>query len=73
VSLAGVLTAGDGYEVRSVQALFAAPVVSGTYDGHSISIPLTAITPPTPIAMASSPAPITGPAFDVFVVVRVAP
>jgi len=71
VDLSGVLQAGDHYEVRSVQALFGAAVASGTYGGGSIGIPMTPISPPTPVGLASSPAPITGPAFDVFIVTRV--
>ena len=71
VDLSGVLQAGDHYEVRSVQALFGAPVASGTYGGGSIGIPMTPIPPPTPVGLSSSPAPVTGPAFDVFIVTRV--
>ncbi len=71
VDLSGVLQAGDHYEVRSVQALFGAAVASGTYGGGSIGIPMTPISPPTPLGLASSPAPVTGPAFDVFIVTRV--
>ena len=71
VDLSGVLRTGDHYEVRSVQALFGPPVASGTYGGGGIGIPMTPILPPTPIGLASSPAPVTGPAFDVFIVTRV--
>jgi hypothetical protein len=71
VDLSPVLQAGDHYEVRSVQALFGPPVASGTYGGGSVSIPMTPIPPPTPVGLLSSPAPVTGPAFDVFVVTRV--
>lgn len=73
VNVSGVLASGDRYEVRSVQALFGAPVTSGTYAGGTIAIPMTGITPPTPIGLASSPAPVTGPAFDAFVLTRQAP
>jgi len=72
-NVAGILTNGDQYEVRSVQNLFGSALASGTYGGGTITIPLGAVTPPTPIGMASSPAPVTGPAFDVFVVTRVTP
>jgi len=72
-NVAGILTNGDPYEVRSVQNLFGSAVASGTYGGGTIAIPLGAVTPPTPLGMASSPAPVTGPAFDVFVVTRVTP
>lgn len=71
--VSAILTNGDQYEVRSVQQLFGSALASGTYGGGTITIPLGAVTPPTPIGMGSSPAPTTGPAFDVFVVTRVAP
>jgi hypothetical protein len=72
-NVAGILTNGNRYEVRSVQSLFGPALTSGTYRGGTIAIPLGAVTPPTPIGMGSSPAPATGPAFDVFVVTRVTP
>lgn len=71
--VSGVLAPGDHYEVRSVQALFGTPVTSGTYAGGTIGIPIAGITPPTPVGVANSPAPVTGPAFDVFVLTRLAP
>ncbi len=68
VSLANVVRVGAHYEVRNVQELFGAPVVSGTYGGGSVSFPMSGVTPPTPIG-GSPRAPIkTGPAFDVFLV-----
>lgn len=69
-NLSGVLSPGDRYEVRNVQSLNGAPVVSGTYAGGSISLPMNGVTPPTPIGFASSRAPRTGPDFDVFIVTR---
>jgi hypothetical protein len=73
VDLSTVLRPGDHYEVRNVQALFGAPVVSGTYGGGSLSFSMTAVPPPVPIGLATSPAPVTGPAFDVFLVTRALP
>ena len=71
VDLSGVLAAGDRYEVRNVQDLFAAPVASGTMTGTSLSIPMQGVAPPAPVGLRSSPAPKTGPEFDTFVVTRV--
>ena len=56
--------------ISIVQALDGS-ILSGAYAGGAISLPMTAVPPPTPIGMSSSPAPVTGPAFDVFVVTRV--
>jgi len=71
VDLAGVVPVGARYEVRNVQDLFGAPVVSGTYGG-AISLPMGGVPAPTPIGLSSSPAPRTGPYFDVFIVTIVA-
>jgi len=70
VDLSAVLAVGDHYAVRSVQALDGS-ILSGAYAGGAISLPMSPVPPPTPIGMSSSPAPVTGPAFDVFVVTRV--
>jgi hypothetical protein len=63
-----VLRVGDRYEVRSVQNLVGTPVVSGTYGGGTINIPMLPVTPPVPIGGSSVTAVLTGPAFDVFLV-----
>jgi hypothetical protein len=73
VDVSNVLAPGDRYEVRNVQDLFGAPVVTGTVTGSSITIPMAGVTPPAPIGVASSPAPKTGPDFDTFLVTRVTP
>ena len=67
--VSSVLQSGDAYEVRNVQDLFGAPAVTGTYRGGSISIPIAAVSPPAPVGI-SSLAPTTGPAFNVYLVVR---
>ena len=67
-----MLRPGDRYAVRNVQALFGAPVASGTYAGGTIALPMAGVKPPVPIGVASSPAPVTGPAFDVFLLTRAA-
>ncbi|HXV87319.1 MAG TPA: Ig-like domain-containing protein [Gemmatimonadales bacterium] len=69
VALTGVLALGDGFEVRNVQALFAAPVVSGTFDG-SITLPMSGVAPPAVVGGAPHAPPRTGPDFDVFVVTK---
>lgn len=66
VDVSQVLHAGDQFEVHSVQALTAAPVVSGVYQGGSINIPMSGVAPPPPIGRGLRTPPRTGPAFDVF-------
>jgi hypothetical protein len=68
VDLAGVVTRGHVYEVRSVQALFGLPIASGTFDGETLTVPIGAVTPDSPVGGSPNPPAVTGPAFDVFVV-----
>jgi hypothetical protein len=68
--VSGILRVGDRYEVRNVQDLFGGPVARGQYAGGSITIPLDGVTPPAPVGLRRSPAPQTGPAFDVFLLTR---
>jgi parallel beta-helix repeat protein len=68
--LGGVLQSGDRYEVRNVQNFYGTPVLSGTYAGGAISLPMTGTRPPTPLGRSTAAAPTTGPEFDVFVVLR---
>ncbi|MFN2570652.1 MAG: Ig-like domain-containing protein [Gemmatimonadales bacterium] len=68
IDLSGIVPAGASYEIRNVQTLFGAPVVSGTYRGGTVTLPMRAVTPPVPTGMASSHAPSTGTAFNAYVV-----
>jgi len=71
VDLGTTLAVGDHYEVRNVQDYFGQPVVSGTFDGSPIAIPMIGVNPPAPIGGSPHTAPRTGPDFDVFVVSRI--
>jgi len=70
VDVSGVLTPGDRYMVQNVQDFYGAPVASGTFDGSPLQLPMAGITPPTPIGRSYTPAPVTGPVFNVFVLMR---
>jgi hypothetical protein len=71
VSLIGVLNPGMHYEVRSAQNFFGAPVLTGIYNGAPIHIPMTGLTPATPVGRPAPAA--TGPDFQVFVLLPKAP
>lgn len=73
VDLSAALVPGDSFEVRNVQTLWAAPLQAGVYAGGSVGLAETGVPPPVPVGLAASPAPRTGPDFDVFLVNRVAP
>lgn len=72
VDVSGVLHDGDAYEVHNVQALFGPAVVTGTYRGGAIRVPMTGTEPPAPLGPLTRTPPRTGPAFDVFLLTRAA-
>ena len=61
------LRPGARFSIRDVQDYFGAPVVSGVYDGKSVSLPLATRRVATPVGDVPSP-PHTLPEFGVFVV-----
>ena len=69
--LSAVLRAGDHFEIRSVQDLFGPALVSGTYGGGSVQIPMRPINPPATIGRATRLPPPTGPLFDAYLVQKV--
>ena len=70
VDPAGALRIGDHFEVRNVQDFFGAPILTGTYAGGPLGIPMTGVAPPAIIGGAPHAPPQTGPDFDVFVVLK---
>jgi hypothetical protein len=62
-----VLKPGARYEVRNAQDFFAPPVLSGTYDGQPLRLPMYGLGVAQPIG--SSGLQPTGPGFNVFVLV----
>jgi len=72
VDLSAVLNVGDRYVVQNAQDFYGSPVASGTYQGGSIQLPMAGITPPAPVGRAYTPPPVTGPTFNVFVVMKAA-
>jgi hypothetical protein len=73
VDVSAVLKPGDTYEVHNVQDLVGPAVASGAYLGGPITLPQSAAAGPVPIGLSSSPAPVTGPAFGVFLLTRALP
>jgi hypothetical protein len=68
VDLSSVLTLAKPFAIRNVQDVFGAPVVSGSFAGGMVSIPMGGVQPPLPIGRSTRQAPKTGPSFDVFLV-----
>jgi hypothetical protein len=69
VDLTGVLPVGASYEIRNGQDYLGAPVLSGTFDGNLVTLPMTGLSVARPIGFTFTP-PATGPDFNVFVVIK---
>ena len=70
VDISNVLTVGRHYEVRNAQDFFGAPVVSGTYNGGSINIPMAGLTVAQPQGIVPYPVKPAGPGFGAFVLLE---
>jgi hypothetical protein len=69
VDISPIVSVGSFYYLRSVQSMSGATVLSGTYGGGSVQIPMSAITAAGPIGRSPTrPLPTTGPIFDTFLV-----
>jgi hypothetical protein len=65
VDVSGVLSVGDRYEVRNAQDFFGAPVLSGTYSGAALTLPVTGLSIASPVGRAAPIA--SGTEFNAFV------
>jgi PKD repeat protein len=65
VPLEGVLARGTVYELRNAQNFFGPPVLTGTYQGAPLVVPLSGLTSAVPVGRPAPPA--TGPDFAVFI------
>ena len=70
VDVSAILRRGDVYEVRPVERVLDEPVQKGVYAGGLLSLPMTPVTPPSPMGGAGVTAPSTRPAFGVFLITR---
>jgi hypothetical protein len=65
VDFSSVLPVGSQYEIRNAQNFFGAPVLTGTYAGGTLTLPMSGLSVGTPVGVAAPPA--TGPEFNAFV------
>jgi hypothetical protein len=66
VDVSAVLASGAAYEVRNAQDFFAAPVLSGTFIGQPLELPMRGLTVAVPNGPLLTPPP-TGPIFNAFI------
>ncbi len=65
VDISSALPVGTAFEVRNVWNFFGAPVLSGTYNGGTISLPMTGLSVSKPVGTS---VPVSSaPTFNVFV------
>ena len=70
VDLHNILSKGDAFVVHNAQDFFAPPVLTGTYAGDPVILPMTNLTVAIPNGFANTNAvPRTGRQFNVFVVI----
>ncbi|MFN2385473.1 MAG: right-handed parallel beta-helix repeat-containing protein [Thermoanaerobaculia bacterium] len=68
VNVGSILPVGARYELRNSQDFFGPPVLSGTYDGRPLRVPMSGLRTATPHGWPA-PRP-TGPEFNAFVLMR---
>jgi len=71
VDLSGVISAGAAFEIRNATDFFNAPVLTGTYAGGTVSLPMTGLSMAAPVGFLTPAAP--GPKFNVFVLLLASP
>ncbi len=70
VDVSGILPVGARYEVRNAQDYFGPPVLTGTYDGRLLRLPMTGLRVAAPIGNVTHKPATTGPEFAAFVLIR---
>jgi hypothetical protein len=68
VDLSEILKKRQAFRVVSVKDYFGKPVLTGTYTGDSIRVPMKPSNAPPPIGMPDEKLPVTEPRFAAFVV-----
>ena len=71
LDLASVLKSGQQFRIVSAKDFYGASLITGTYEGKPIQLPLKAVAPPQPVGMPGIKLPITEPKFAAFVVLPV--
>jgi hypothetical protein len=66
VDVRSVLDVGTAFELRNAEDFFSPPVLTGTFDGQPLQLPMTGLSVAKPMAALRTPPP-TGPTFNVFV------
>jgi hypothetical protein len=68
---ASVLSKGSAYELRNAQDFYGPPVLSGTWDGRPLALPMNGLKTAQPVGWPAPPP--TGPEFNVFILLSEEP
>jgi len=71
VNVSSILSPGDGFEVRNAADFFGAPVLTGTYSGGSITLPMNSLSVAIPVGVVAPNR--TGPEFNAFILLPASP
>jgi len=72
VDLSPALEKGQSFRIVSAKDYFGPAVVSGTWEGKSVRVPMQPHRPPAPVGLPEAELPVTEPAFAAFVVLPAA-
>jgi len=70
VDLSPILSTGATFEIRDAENFFGPPVLSGTYSGGTITLPMTGLTVTQPFGTVPNPPIHTAPEFGAFVILQ---
>jgi hypothetical protein len=68
VDLSNVLSRGQPFRIVSAKDFYGEPVVSGSYDGGFVKLPMRPVRGPQPVGLDDADLPVTEPRFGAFVV-----
>ena len=68
VDLSNVLQLGQSFRIVSAQDFFGEPVLSDTYDGGLVKLPMEPVPARRAVGLQSQPLPVTEPVFGAYVV-----
>ena len=71
VDLSSAVAVGSAFEIRSVQDYYGLPVLTGTFTGSPIQLPMTGLARAVPVGQSKAP-PETGPEFNAFILIPLA-
>ena len=68
LDLSSIVPVGSTYQIRNVMTWFDAPVITGTYNGGTITLPMVDTTSPSPIGWESATPYVQSGEFGVFMI-----